>query len=260
MIIKVRFTGHKKGAFPLKKKKMLFCIITALILTVMCISLLFYCGVLHFNNIDREKYPIIGVDVSSYQGEIDWNRLSENDIQFAFIKATEGSSFVDPFFEKNWNETQNTDLRIGAYHFFSFESPGINQAKSFCETVPKVKNMLPPVIDVEYYNSFKSSDDIDVTKIKKELRDCIDIIEGEYSVKPIIYMTNKSFEEIIQDDFADCCFWYRSVYSKAPDNISWTFWQYSNRHILEGYTGKERYIDMNVFYGTNEEFSAFPAE
>lgn len=78
MIIKVRFTGHRKGEYPLKKKKILFCIITALILTVMCISLLFYFGVLHFNNIDREKYPIIGVDVSAYQGEIDWNRLSEN--------------------------------------------------------------------------------------------------------------------------------------------------------------------------------------
>ncbi len=229
------------------------------ILAVTCIALLFYCGVLHFNNIDREKYPIIGVDVSSYQGEIDWNELSQNDIRFAFIKATEGSSFVDPLFEKNRREAQMTDLRIGAYHFFSFESSGANQAKSFCNTVKKVENMLPPAIDVEYYGKFNSADDIDVSAIKKELRDCINVIEKEFSVKPIIYVTQKSFEEIVQDDFSDCCLWFRSVYGKVPRNVPWTFWQYSNRHVLTGYNGKERYIDMNVFYGTEDEFRAFTA-
>lgn len=46
----------------------------------------------------------------------------------------------------------------------------------------------------------------------------------------------------------------RSVYSGVPDDVNWTLWQYSNRHHLKGYKGTERYIDMNVFNGSADEF------
>lgn len=247
----------------MKKKRILFFIGIPAGLAVLAgavAALLLWNGVVHFNNVDREKYPIVGVDVSSYQGEIDWPRLAENDIRFAFIKATEGSSFVDPCFEHNWREAQKTDLRIGAYHFFSFESPGAKQAELFCKTVSRAENMLPPVVDVEYYGKFRSADDIDAEQIRIELRNFIDVIEREYSVKPILYATQKSLEEIIGDGFSDCPLWFRSVWGKVPQSVAWTFWQYSNRHVLPGFRGKEKYIDMNVFNGSPEEFASFPGQ
>ena len=97
------------------------------------------------------EYPVRGVDVSSYQGEIDWKTLSSQNLSFAFIKATEGSSFVDPCFDYNYEKAQKTDLRIGAYHFFSYDSSGEDQAENFISTVSKIDNMLPPVIDLEFY-------------------------------------------------------------------------------------------------------------
>lgn len=218
---------------------------------------LLYCGVLHINHPDPERYPIIGVDVSSYQGEIDWESLAEQNISFAFIKATEGSSLIDRCFEANWMNASKTNLRIGAYHFFSFESPGEAQADLFINTVSPVDGMLPPVIDVEYYGGYMSERDINVSAVKSELRILIDRITAAYGIKPIIYTTKEAYDTIVGDD-EGCDLWIRSVYSEVRSDINWTFWQYSNRHILKGYSGKERFIDLNVFCGTADDFAVYP--
>ena len=73
----------------------------ALILAGVLLASLFWFGVLKFNNPSRQTYPVRGVDVSVYQGDIDWQILADQNIDFAFIKATEGSSFVDPNFSYN---------------------------------------------------------------------------------------------------------------------------------------------------------------
>lgn len=76
-----------------------------------------YHGYLMLNNPSKRQYPIAGVDLSHYQGEVDWSVLSQQDIQFAYIKATEGSSHVDSCFPYNWEEAKKTSLKYGAYHF-----------------------------------------------------------------------------------------------------------------------------------------------
>ena len=116
-------------------KKRILILAVLVILSAGLTAGLLYIGVLHINNPSRTKYPIRGVDVSHYQGEIDWSRLAGEDISFAYIKATEGSGHKDEMFDRNW-----------------------------------------------------------------------------------------------------------------------TFWQYSNRHVLKGYSGAERYIDMNVFCAGEKEF------
>ena len=213
-----------------------------------------YFGLIHINNPELNGFTVKGVDVSSYQGNIDWPLLASQDIDFAYIKATEGSSSQDRCFSQNWQEASQTGIRIGAYHFFSFESAGQTQAQNFIDTVDPVDNMLPPVIDVEYYGSFTSEDTIDVGEVRKELRTMVDILTEEYGMKPVIYVSENSYKTIVKGSFEDCGLWYRSVYSKVPSDVNWVFWQYSNRHRLKGYDGKEAYIDMNVFAGDKEEF------
>lgn len=243
--------------FPKKKRWIIPALSASILLAAFIYALLLYFGILHLNRIDPDKYPVTGIDVSSYQGEIDWKLLSSQNISFAFIKATEGSSHVDPFFETNWRSASETDLRIGAYHFFSFESPGDKQAEHFQETVEPVDRMLPPVVDVEFYGGFRSKHDIDPEAIKQELRAFVNCIERNYSVKPIIYATDQTYDLLIRGSFDDCTLWYRSVYTSVPKEIPWTLWQFSNRHVLSGYKGRERFIDMNVFNGTVREFEAF---
>lgn len=79
--------------------------------------LLYHWGILQFNHPDAETYPVQGIDVSTYQGTIDWPVLASNDLTFAFIKATEGSSFQDEKFKYNWENAGKTHLKVGAYHF-----------------------------------------------------------------------------------------------------------------------------------------------
>lgn len=238
------------------KKNLKAVIITASILLAVTLiaACSLYFGLIHINNPELNGFTVKGVDVSSYQGNIDWPLLVSQDIDFAYIKATEGSSSKDRYFSQNWQEASKTGIRIGAYHFFSFESAGQTQAQNFIDTVDPVDNMLPPVIDVEYYGSFTSEDTIDVGAVRKELRTMVDILTEEYGMKPVIYVSESSYKTIVKDAFEDCGLWYRSVYSKAPGDVDWMFWQYSNRHRLKGYDGKEAYIDMNVFAGNKEEF------
>ncbi|HGO9435316.1 TPA: GH25 family lysozyme, partial [Bacillus cereus] len=193
-----------------------------------------------------------------YQGDIDWRELEKQNMKFAFIKATEGSSFVDEYFSKNWRNANKTDMRIGAYHFFSFDSKGETQAEQFIRTVPKYKQALPPVIDVEFYANKKDNPPKreDVTK---ELAVMIEMLEKHYDKKVILYATQEAYDLYIKDAYPKCNIWIRSVLTKPSlsDERKWTFWQYTNRGRLSGYNGKEKYIDLNVFYGNEEEFENY---
>ena len=235
------------------KKTTITVSIIVLILITCIMLMLVYTGGIHLNNPSKKDYPVRGVDVSHYQGEIDWEQLSKEDISFAFIKATEGSQHIDNQFNKNWSEAQKTDLRIGAYHFFSLDSSGAEQAKHFCNTVPIIENMLPPVVDIEPYGDYKDNNNLDEEAMISGLADYLKNVEDYYSMRPIIYTTEEWYA-ILQDDFSEYDIWIRSVYKKPDSSINWTFWQYSNRHRLSGYSGKESYIDMNVFNGSIEEF------
>lgn len=241
----------------MKKKIAIFvpCIILIILITV---GLLFYTGTIWFNNPSRDDYPIRGVDVSKYQGNIDWDVLSSEDIQFAYIKATEGSTYVDGFWEINYKNALGTGLRIGAYHFFSFESDGLTQADNFISAVPKNDELLPPVVDFEFYRDYEKNPP-DVNKTRKNLNELLLKLEQYYGVKPVIYATEKSYKTYLCNTYNHYDIWIRSIFTKPelPDGRQWTFWQYSSRETLKGYSGEEKFIDMNVFNGTAEEFSNY---
>ena len=88
------------------------------------------------------------------------------------------------------------DEYIGAYHFFSFESPGMSQAKHFSGIVENKNRMLPPVIDVEFYGDYRE-ENIDPEVIRTELDQFISVIREEYGVFPIIYTTQEAYRFLI---------------------------------------------------------------
>lgn len=81
-------------------------------------------------------------------------------------------------------------------------------------------------------------------------------LEAHYGKKPILYATEKSYCAYLSGNYADYDLWIRDVitFPKLPDSRDWTFWQFTNREKLQGYKGQERFIDVNVFYGTEQEF------
>lgn len=223
------------------------------------IALLLWNGIIWFNNPSNKDYPIRGVDVSHYQGDIDWAALSSQDIEFAFIKATEGSSYVDEYFDYNFKRAQASGIDVGAYHFFSYDSAGSTQAENFIRTVTPFEGMLPPVVDVEFYGD-KASNPPEREAVDKELADMLTALEEYYGLKPIIYTTQTVYDLYLKGDYAEYDIWIRDVITKPSlsDGRDWTFWQYSNRGRLDGYSGEEKFIDMNVYVGDAEEWASYP--
>ena len=111
------------------EKKNILAIIFVLVGVLIIIGILLYNGYIIPTKLEAEKYEIRGVDVSEYQGEIDWKTLSSQDIDFAFIKATEGSSYKDLYFTKNYEQLNKTNLLIF--------SPLIAQEKNKQKTIQK---------------------------------------------------------------------------------------------------------------------------
>ena len=217
--------------------------------------------VIKLNTIFAFGYEVKGVDVSHYQGEIDWEMLAAQDLDFAYIKATEGSSFVDDKFALNWEEALETSLFIGAYHFFSFDSAGATQAEHYIESVGDLSGRLVPVVDVEYYGD-KWNNPPAKEEVVRELQNMLDILENEYGCKPMLYTTYEVYYKYLPEDFSEYPLWIRNVYFSPNVNMrgDWTLWQYSDTEVLEGYQGAEKYIDCNVFAGTREELMQFLVE
>ncbi|MBQ9180776.1 glycoside hydrolase family 25 [Candidatus Saccharibacteria bacterium] len=188
-----------------------------------------------------------GADVSSYQGEIDMQRLKEQNIDFIYIKATEGSSYKDPNFTTNWQNAAEAGLTAGAYHFFSYESSGATQAENFINTVGALSGRLVPVVDLELSTEQKKSPP-DKAEVVKSLKTLVAALEEKYDTRPMLYATRDYFEKYLKDDFSGYPRWVRSVfwpvYLEAGND--WVLWQYDDHAKLEGYRGSEEFIDLNV--------------
>lgn len=205
---------------------------------------------------DHDEWEVFGVDVSSYQGEVDWPVLAEQGVDFAFIKATEGSLLQDRRFAANWAGAAAAGVRAGAYHFLSYDSPGETQADNFIAAVPVTEGALPPVVDIEFYGEY-----LDTPPEKERVRAILDPLlerlEAHYGVKPILYVTYRSYYRYIAGGgYGDYPIWCSSptVFPLVP---GWDFWQYSHSAELEGYYGTQRRIDLNIFRGSRAEFERF---
>lgn len=197
------------------------------------------------------RYEVWGVDVSSYQGEVDWSTLRSQGVDFAFIKATEGSGTTDAYFARNWEDAQAAGVLAGAYHFFSYDSPGETQADNFIAQVPVTAGALPPVVDVEFYGD-KAQRPPEREAVKEILDPLLERLESRYGQKPILYVTYRTYELYIQGEYENYPLWVTRP-MLAPMDKDWNFWQYSHSARLEGYNGKEKHIDLNVFRGSREE-------
>ena len=229
--------------------KRLLCTLTGGLLTVTAVTASVYYSKARVNT---EKYPVFGVDVSNYQGDIDWKKLEEQDVSFAFIKATEGSGHVDESARQNLERAADTDIKVSAYHFFSFDSAGETQANNFISVVSPDDIDMPPVVDIEYYAD-KRKHKPAKSEAEAILRPLLEELEEHYGTKPLIYTTLPVYMRYIKDEFSDYPLWIRSV-NFEPDLMEWKFWQYCDCGELEGYNGDEKYIDLNVYNGTKEEF------
>lgn len=190
-----------------------------------------------------------GVDVSRWQGDIDWDSLRRHGANFAYIKATDGADHLDPMFMKNWRDAHAAGIRRGAYHFFYWCSFASAQADWFIRNVPKADDALPPVLDVEWNHDSDCKKRPTPEFVREKMQVFLDRLESHYGQRPIIYTSPDFYARNLRGQFDDYPFWLRSV-AEHPSRVypdrKWLFWQYSGSGLSTGVDGR---IDLNVFNG-----------
>lgn len=202
---------------------------------------------------------VYGIDVSHYQGEIDWSavglipydlttRIQRSDetsaavsIGFVMVKATEGGTYVDDCRMRNMEAARRAGFIVGAYHVLTVSDPA-QQAENFIANSGLVRGDMAPVIDLE-----ESILGGDVTpKARKVLRTLVKKLEKRYGTKPIIYCgANFSKDFRLSADYAEYPKWI-ALYGAAQAPAEADFWQFTSNGDIPGVGGS---IDLNAFYG-----------
>lgn len=201
-------------------------------------------GVQHYPS----EYNIRGIDVSHHQGKINWEAVRRDEIgdvpvSFAFVKATEGCSWVDGCFKYNFNETRENGILRGAYHFFRPKYSASGQARHFIRTVALEAGDLPPVLDVEVSEGLSSQAVADSALV------WLSLVEAHYGVSPIVYSNYKFRTQYLSDSrFDDYPYWIAHYYEDTLQYTgAWKFWQNTDRGRISGIKG---FVDINCYNGS----------
>ncbi|MFZ9501494.1 MAG: GH25 family lysozyme [Beijerinckiaceae bacterium] len=215
----------------------------------------------HFTGLHPSQFPIHGIDVSWWNGDIDWRAVKASGVKFAWIKATEGGDFLDPKFLDNWRGAKAAGVPRGAYHFVWWCRPGHEQVEWFKRNVPRERDALPPVLDVEFQpKSRNCRKKLDRGEVVEKMRLMLREMEQHYGRKPVIYVTVDFYAQMMHpNEFEDYPVWVRSTKYEPSVHYPgrrWVFWQYQSDGAIPGIRGK---TDRNAFVGTREQWRAWLA-
>ncbi|XWN23718.1 MAG: GH25 family lysozyme [Roseibium sp.] len=221
--------------------------------------LLAACSAYDFPDQTPEDYAVHGIDVSRWQGDIDWDEVKRSGVQFAWIKATEGGDHADPRFAQNWIAARKAGVPRGAYHFYYFCRPVEEQISWVKEVVPKDPQAIPLVLDMEWNSHSKTcTSRPERAKILRDMKVFLDEMERHYGKRPVIYSSVDFHRDRLVGALKGEQFWLRSV-ATHPKNIyeqrdDWVFWQYTAEGRIPGIKGD---VDRNAFYGTKSQYRAW---
>lgn len=198
--------------------------------------------------VNRAEYPIVGIDVSSHNGDIDFDKVKADGYSFVIIKASEGLEHHDSRFATNYDNARKSGLKVGAYHFFRKDTDGLNQAKNFLETIGWRKLDLPLVVDVEDWSNAKNVED---ERTQKNLDAMLDNLRSR-GHKVMVYTNGDGYKKYIKDGQININLWLCAF--KQPDklkHIPHQLQQYSHWGRVKGIWGD---VDLNVFNGSQEQW------
>ena len=194
-----------------------------------------------------------GIDVSKWQGDIDWTKAASDGIAFAFTRVSYGTSSNDSKFGRNWAGAGSAGLYRGAYQYFRAGQDAAEQANKVVDAVGVLGNGdLPVVLDIE------EADDQSSATVLSKIREWLLIVEAGTGKTPIIY-TGGYFWNSLKGgtEFAKYPLWIANYGASCPKMASgfskWSFWQYSDEGSVSGISGD---VDLDVFNGSLKDLAA----
>lgn len=200
--------------------------------------------------------PVQGIDISRYQGQIDWNAVRRSGIRFAYMKVSEGGDHVDESFYRNWEAASRAGVARGVYHFMYWCRTAAEQGVWFSHAVPQDPTQLPPALDLEWVPDSRTcpkrvSREVALAKIKKMLQ----VMEFHTGKRPIIYTDINFHRDVLEGELEGYEFWLRSVAAEPHEryrNRPWSFWQYTATGRVPGIKGD---VDRNAFHGSETDWA-----
>ncbi len=194
---------------------------------------------------------LTGIDVSHFQGRVDWAAVKNAGCDFAFAKATEGAGVTDPYFAANWAGMKAAGLLRGAYHFYRAQQDAQQQAAHFLSNVQFEPGDLPPVLDIEV------NDGVTGSPLVGGVQTWLDAVEPVAGAAPIIYTNTPFWNAHFNDQFSQYPLWI-AHYGPQPQPLPvgwtvWTFWQYSQSLGIAGVGGA---ADHDYFNGPLTQLQA----
>ncbi len=193
---------------------------------------------------------IVGIDISKYQGAVDFNSVKAAGIRYVFIRATEGNTYQDPNFKSNISSARAAALTVSAYHFYETNDAPETQLENFTKLVSLERGDLPPVIDIEKLHNQ------DQSNLAENLKVFLNGLESHYGVKPIIY-SGKKFANEYLTELGEYALWLAEYNVEEPSVPSgwddWTFWQWSQSSTVKGIEGA---VDADRFNGDESRFQS----
>ncbi|WP_170981530.1 GH25 family lysozyme [Nocardioides dongxiaopingii] len=188
----------------------------------------------------RERW-VRGIDASHHQGAIDWERVAGDDVGFAYLKASEGSTFTDPRFVDNVAGASRAGLRVGGYHYFSLCSPGAPQGEHLVETLGAAgRTTLPPAVDLELQGQCATPPAR--ADLLAEVRAFLDVVEAATGRRVVVYAFPDLEEEYRLADELGRRQWVRRL-GDLPPARDWWIWQRADDATVAGVDGP---TDLNL--------------
>ena len=191
-----------------------------------------------------------GIDVSHYQGDVDWSAVKNDGVVFAYTKAAEGETGADSEFAENWAAMKSAGIIRGAYDFYRVGDSPDKQLQNFTAKVNLEQGDLPPMVDIETVNGAIET----VQSLSSELHKYLEALESHYGLKPIIYTSNGFWNKYLDASFSAYPLWIAEYGVQSPREPngwgSWVFWQYSQNGTVNGIDGS---VDLDYFNGTLDD-------
>lgn len=185
-----------------------------------------------------------GIDVSKYQGKINWQKVArDSHIQFVYIKASEGSGHVDSKYKRNFKEAKTAGMKVGSYHFFIGRKSPKEQFINYNKYVDKYKQDLIPVVDVEAAGNRY----IGRAQLQNNLHEFMDLIKREYGKYPILYSQYGFNNKMLAPEYNKYYIFIARYGTQKPvlnGNGKYNIWQYSEKGKINGIKG---HVDLNRF-------------
>jgi len=201
--------------------------------------------------VDRHRFPIAGIDVSNHNGVIDFDQVRDDDYQFVYIKASEGATYRDNAFERNYRDARAAGLAVGAYHYFRKNRDGELQARNLLAAVAGKTLDLPLVLDIE--DDGKDTHVEHGTAVKRAIDMANHLKRHGYRV--MIYTNGNGYRQYYKDNFAGEDLWLCSF--RSPGSVldaNHTMQQYTHIGRVQGVRGA---VDLNVFMGNKRAWNRY---